>query len=123
MTTQKIGKIGERIAGDYLTAKNYLVLAQNYYSRYGEIDLITIDLSRDELVFVEVKTRSSDKFGAPQDSVTYAKRQKLLKTALHFLNSTSQKLPSTWRIDVIALELTGEYRLKNINHFKNIFDG
>lgn len=119
----EIGKFGEGCAADFLRSQDYCIIAQNYRCRFGEIDLIGVDYSNRELAFVEVKTRLSNLFGEPQDAVDFRKRSRLLKTALHFLSSATQKLPPRWRIDVIAVKLDQQYRLRNVSHFKNIFNG
>lgn len=125
MKNKEIGKLGESAMESYLASQNYRIFNRNFSSRYGEIDIIAIDMSASppELVFIEVKSRSNDFFGAPQEAVDFRKRQKILKTALYFLDSSSRKLPSVWRIDVIAVELNHAGKFLNLEHFKNIFDG
>lgn len=123
MINQEIGKIGEKYAEKFLASKNYRIIERNFRTREGEIDLIVFDYSSREIVFVEVKTRTSDRFGEPQDSVNYFKKQKILKTALHFLNSSRVNHSLSWRVDVIAVKLNKQEKLVEINHFKNIFDG
>lgn len=120
-----IGKTGENHAEKFLQKENYLVVARNFHSRYGELDIIAIDQNviPHKLIFVEVKTRTSDLFGLPQESVTYSKRTKMLKTAIHFINSSTQNLPHIWRMDAIAVKLTKNLQLTEIKHFKNILDG
>ena len=63
MNKRDIGNEGEKIALDYLLNKGYESIKQNFYTRWGEIDLIVFDSKSRELVFVEVKTRSSNSFG------------------------------------------------------------
>ena len=125
MKNMEVGKLGESAAQSYLASQNYLTVKRNFYSRYGEVDIIAIDRSAlpQELVFIEVKSRRNNFFGAPQEAVDFRKRQKILKTALYFLDSSSQKLPPVWRIDVIAVELSHSGKFLNLEHFKNIFDG
>lgn len=124
MDNIKIGKIGENHAEQFLSSQFYEIIAKNFYCRYGEIDLIAVDiLNNQELVFVEVKTRISSKFGEPEESVNYKKRQHIIKTALHFLNSSRRKAPRSWRVDAIAVKLDKRNRLKEIRHLKNIFNG
>lgn len=120
-----IGKLGESHAEKFLTSQNHAVIQKNFHTRYGEIDIIAIDqsITPPQLIFVEVKTRTSDLFGLPQESVTYKKRAKMLKTAIHFMNSSTQNLPHIWRMDAIAVKLNRSLKLANIQHFKNILDG
>lgn len=121
---KNLGQKGEDLAAKYLSALNYDLIGANYYSRFGEIDLIFLDRSRApfEIVFVEVKTRSNLDYGTPQEAITFQKRQKLIKTALHFLNQSSPKLPRSWRIDLIAIILDQKNSLKELRHFKNILN-
>jgi putative endonuclease len=125
MNNLATGKLGESHAANFLLAHNFEIIQKNFYTRFGEIDIIAIDQNqlRPELVFIEVKTRTSDLFGLPQESITYQKRSKLLKTAIQFMNSSTQNLPHIWRMDAIAVKLNRNLHLAEIKHFKNIFDG
>ena len=67
-----IGKIGEEYAKKFLLVKKYKFVEANYYSRFGEIDLIFLD--NQELVFVEVKARKSNFFGSGEESLTLSKK-------------------------------------------------
>ncbi len=117
------GKIGELIAEKFLIANNYKILQKNVHFREGELDIVAFEIIKQEIVFVEVKTRSSDLFGEPQEAVTYEKKMKTLKAAIRFLNIAREIRFKSWRIDVIAVKLTKEKRFLGIKHFKNIFDG
>jgi len=117
------GKTGELIAEKFLIANNYKILQKNVYFREGELDIVAFEIARQEIVFVEVKTRSSNTFGEPEESVTYEKKIKTLKAAVKFLNLAREIRFKSWRIDVIAVKLTKEGKFIGIKHFKNIFDG
>ena len=67
VTTQEIGAYGERVAAAFLRRNDYRVLYRNYRTTRGEIDLICRD--RDVLVFVEVRSRASDDFGRPAETI------------------------------------------------------
>ncbi|CUT04397.1 YraN family protein [Candidatus Chrysopegis kryptomonas] len=110
------GKIGEEIAVKFLSEKGYKILRRNYRFGHGEIDIIAMD--GDILVFVEVKTRFSDKFGLPEDSVTIKKRKQLKKIAGAFLQFNDVKF-SECRFDVVSIILQG--RNVQINHIENAF--
>jgi len=97
-----LGKLGEKYAELLLQEKGYKVIDRNVRSRFGEIDLIAID--KDTLVFVEVKTRWSSRFGSPEEAVTPKKLQKIKRTAEYF-SLTQPKLPKKLRIDVVAIEI------------------
>lgn len=80
---QALGARGERLAADWYLAHGYEVVARNWRCREGEIDLV---VARDgALVFCEVKTRSSDRFGVPAEAVTPAKQRRLRALAARFL--------------------------------------
>lgn len=113
---KKFGNWGEKIALDYLELEGYDLISTNYHTRYGEIDIVTI---KDNVIyFIEVKTRSSNSFGMPEDSISSAKREKLLITASLFLEENPD-LPDVWQFDLITIE--GKYHSNNpkITHFRN----
>jgi len=82
---QRFGRESEAAAARYLQRAGYRVMARNYRTRVGEIDLVAYDGS--VLAFVEVKARRSDRFGAPEAAVTTDKRRRLTKAALAYLAS------------------------------------
>jgi putative endonuclease len=120
MKTKEIGNLGEKYAEKFLISQNYKILNKNFKSKFGEIDLIVFDYSRNEIAFVEIKTRTGIFFGEPEDSVTKLKKRKIIKTALYFLNSATRKDSLSWRVDVIAVKLSRHGKLEKITHFKNI---
>ncbi|MBI4975270.1 YraN family protein [Candidatus Peregrinibacteria bacterium] len=123
MNKKSIGNLGEIYAGKFLISRNYKILSRNFSCAMGEIDIIAVDLTDNELVFVEVKARTSDIFGEPEDAVDFRKRLKILKTALYFINSATGKLPFNWRVDVISIKLGTLKEITNLRHIKNIFNG
>ena len=121
MSNQSIGKLGEQYAAQFLASKNHQIIHSNYSCKYGEIDLIA--LKEKSLIFVEVKTRRSNYFGSPKESITRKKLSNIVKTGLHFLNQSRKKQFTSWRIDLIAIELEGNSSLKNISHLISIHYG
>ena len=120
---RKFGDAGEKIACYFLKNKGYSILETNYQKRIGEIDVIA-KLSN-TLHFVEVKTRtnfSSNKFGAPQESVNYHKQKRLIKTALFYLLENKYSDNTNWQIDVIAITIDKNKNTAKINHIKNAVD-
>lgn len=109
--TKAIGDKGEDLAIKYLEKKKYEIIVRNFRTRFGEIDIIAID--EDMLVFVEVKVKSSNRFGEPADMITEKKLDKIKKTAKHYLQ---EKEPDDipWRIDAILI------KDEKIEHLKSI---
>ncbi len=98
-----IGKYGEDLACEYLQKENYQIIERNFRIRGGEIDIIARDGKT--LVYVEVKTRSSHKFGLPEESVNYHKI-KFLERAAKFYRLQRKNLPDLERIDVVSIDLS-----------------
>ena len=114
MNTTLVGREGEAKAAEYLRKKRYEIIGANYHCRFGELDLIA--KKRELVIFVEVKLRKNDRFGAAADAVTMSKRDKLKKAALSWLAATDCTAPT--RFDVIEIYTeTG-----HINHIENAFE-
>lgn len=95
------GDNAEALAARHLIAKGMRILARQFRTRYGEIDLIAEDGS--EIVFVEVKARKTNDFGYPEESVTAAKLKKIARCAAMYLRQ--QRLDDQpHRVDVVAIE-------------------
>ena len=115
----KVGKIGEALAVEHFKAQGYEIRAQNYRTRSGEIDLIVQRGKR--VVFVEVKTRRSSKFGAPQAAVTPAKQKQISKISLNYLQRHNL-LDVPCQFDVVAIILSWEFELVKLQHIENAFE-
>ena len=102
---QILGREGEQIAETYLRKKGYRVVERNYRCPAGELDLIFLD--RRVIVFVEVKTRTDERFGAPLESVDRRKQRKMIKAALFFL-SQHRLHHREARFDVVGISFRGE---------------
>ncbi len=106
------GKEGEAFAVKYLKKKGFRIMASNYRTPIGEIDIVARD--RDTIVFVEVKTRQSLLYGYPSEAVTWRKRERLKKLALYYLK-VHKMLGASGRFDVIGLYLRdGIYQVQHI---------
>lgn len=116
MQKNHTGKHGEKIASEYLKSLDYEIISENFRIRSGEIDIIA--KKNNEITFFEVKTRTSS-FALPQEAVNKNKLLKLQKTALYFLNKNRMH-DTSWKIEVIALQLHKNGTLKNIDHITNI---
>ncbi len=99
---QRVGARGEHIAAGWLRNHGMQVLATNWRCRDGEIDIVAQDGST--LVIVEVKTRTSSRFGTPAEAVAGAKLRRLRRLAAHYLARCPQYFPAV-RIDVVAVLL------------------
>lgn len=112
----EIGKFGEDLAVSFLEEKlGYLILARNFYCKIGEIDIVAKD--RDEIVFVEVKTRSQNIFGAPSEAVDFRKKFHIYKVAEFFIMKNCLD-NSFFRFDV--LEVVNRDNKFFIKHLKNV---
>lgn len=111
------GKSGEDIAVRFLGKSGYKVLARNYRSRLGEIDIIAKE--HGTICFVEVKSRHSGKFGAPQEAVTGRKQRQISRAALSFLKEKNL-LGSSARFDVVSVIYAQD--TPKIELFKNAFE-
>ena len=117
--SNELGAWGEEKAARFLQQQGYAVVARNFHSRFGEIDLIA---ENDEyLVFVEVRLRKSTRYGTPEETVDARKQQKLRLTAEYFLQKwPTDKQP---RFDVVALYAKDGMDTKPlpVRHIKNAF--
>lgn len=114
------GRFGEAVAEKYLTKKGLKVLKKNYFSRYGEVDIVASN--KDTLIFVEVKLRKRGSFCSGREAVSASKRKKIIKTALNFISENSSDLNA--RFDVIEIQDTGRVsgeKADYIFHLENAF--
>ena len=112
------GKMGEDAAADILMKKGYEIVKRNYFSAFGEIDIIA--KKADELIFVEVKSRKYDSVEEPAQAVTPSKQKKIIKTAERYLEENENDLFP--RFDVIEIYFaTSGYKILGYNHIPNAF--
>jgi putative endonuclease len=114
-THNELGKAGETVACAHLTAKGYEILHTNWRNGYCELDIIA--KTAEELVFVEVKTRSAGSLANPQDAITNAKTRNIIAAADRFIHSCGIDLPA--RFDVISV--TGKNPHFEIEHIEDAF--
>ncbi len=107
-----LGRAGEIKAAEFLKKKGFKILKTNYKTYCGEIDIIALD--GENVVFIEVKTRSGEEYGLPSEAVTIKKREKYYKIASEFLQR-ERKTDCPCRFDVIEIE-NGQ-----INHILDAF--
>lgn len=114
----KLGRLGENMAAEYLASCGYTILARNVSYKWGEIDLIC--QCGDEIVFVEVRTRSVGRLLPPEMTVGPNKLHKLTKSAKAW--TESRQYSGFWRIDLLAITFSKDNSHK-IEHIKNITEG
>ncbi|MEA2468560.1 MAG: putative endonuclease [Thermoleophilaceae bacterium] len=119
------GELGERIAEEHLAHRGYAIVARNFRTRYGELDLIAAD--EHALVFCEVKTRVAGSRGGPDgplDAIGPRKRERLRRMAGQWLAenpATSRPRAEELRFDAIGVMLTPAGRLLALEHLENAF--
>ena len=119
MDRQEVGKLGEKAARQFLKKRGYRIHETGFRCPHGEIDIIA--QQKDYLVFVEVRTKSSLDFGTPEESITQAKKEKLIASALTY-TTTHQNLQSLWRIDFVAVELDDKGKTRRIELIENAIE-
>lgn len=121
MASVSKGAAGEVLAARFLRDNGYEILAGNYRTRFGEIDIIAAD---DEyIVFVEVKSRQEDAYYLPREAVTADKQRRIIKTALLYI--THNPDPRQMRFDVIEVitDKNEPLRALELHHIPNAYGG
>ena len=119
------GRAGESAARAHvITELGYEIVATNYRTREGEIDIVAIDTAGDArcLVFVEVKTRTNRAFGAGSEQVSARKSSRLQAAAQSYL-AENDLANSDWRIDLISVEMDRSGRVSRIEHIESAIEG
>jgi len=113
-----IAAIGEELAANFLKKKGYKILQRNYRRKIGEIDVVCYE--RGTIVFVEVKTRSSNNYGVPELSVTKTKKRQIIKVAQYYL--AEKKIEGiAVRFDVVSVFYSPTKSKPVITLYKNAF--
>jgi putative endonuclease len=120
MNKKALGDFGEEVAADRLSVKGYRILERNWRTSAGEIDIIAEQ--NDVIVFVEVKTRTSDLYGTPQDAITQNKRRRIIKSSLAYLTEMDL-LDRDWRVDMVAILCKRNSVVTNVEHYENVIEG
>ncbi len=110
------GKEGEEMAAKYLEGKGYEIFARNYRVKHQEIDIIAKE--KEIYVFVEVKSRSSDAFGFPEDFLTPQQAGRIRNAATYYL-AEQNMMPKDIRFDIISI-LVNKQGIE-IEHFEDAF--
>ncbi|WP_246043181.1 YraN family protein [Fodinibius saliphilus] len=117
-TTREIGDEGEELATAYLESKGYTILERNYHFEHAEVDIVAYN-NASHIVFVEVKKRSTNRYGAPEEYVNEEKIQNVYKAAEAWLYERKMD-GSPVRFDVIAILQKGN-EAPDIKHYENAF--
>ena len=113
----EIGIFGQKLAVDFLRRQGYQLKAENFRTRQGEIDIVAI--KDGQIVFVEVKTRLSERFGLPEEAVSSGKLEKMRLTAFKYLEQ-NQENTDNFRFDIVAIVIDKIEKKAIIRHYKNI---
>ena len=117
MSNDKIstGKLGEKIAADYLIKEGYKICDKNFRTKFGEIDIIgRVD---GLLAFIEVKTRIGRYWGLPQEAVNFKKQNRIIRSAFVYMHE--KNLHESFRIDVVAVQLNRQGETQDIELIRN----
>lgn len=114
---KEIGNEGEELACAYLETKGWTIVDRNYFFEHAEVDIVAFDDTT--VVFVEVKLRSSTKFGQPMEYVTEEKVQNVFKAAEAWI--FERKMDGyPMRFDIVGIVQKGE-EAPNFNHIEDAF--
>ncbi len=115
-----LGRVGERLALEHLERLGYRVVAQNYRTRFGEIDLVVCDAQT--IVFVEVKARRAEAAAGAMESVPPSKQRQVRSMAAAWLVETTDRPRSRdLRFDVIGVTVDRDSRLVRLDHLEGAF--
>ncbi len=112
-----LGQQGEEAAVHYLRSRGYKILERNFRCRAGEVDIIAEE--KGDLVFVEVKARSSNRYGNPAEAVTPRKQRQISKAALCYLGDRNPGRAA--RFDVVTVQFSGD-RVAAVEIIRDAFE-
>lgn len=114
------GAGGEILAARFLRDKGYTLLAGNYHTRFGEIDIIA--QNKHYIVFVEVKARSEDALYVPREAVTAAKQNKIIRSAALFLKEHPCKLQPRFDVIEVITAKDAPMQIVELNHLMAAYE-
>lgn len=117
MNSKLVGAYGEQVAARYLRLNGYKILAANYSTGVGEIDIIAE--MKKVICFIEVKTRKEGGLFSPADAVDYHKQENIKGSAAAYMNRFSLK--NKMRFDIIEVLVSDNTEVISINHIENAF--
>jgi len=113
-----LGKFGEKVAAIFLKRNGYVILERNFSCLFGEIDIIARD--KEAVAFIEVRTRQSDEYGLPVESIRRAKKKKLIRTAWFYIKGRNLE-DSLFRFDVVSVLIGNRRRRPEVGLIKDAF--
>ncbi len=117
---QIFGRQGEKDAADQAVSRGYSVLERNCRTPYGEIDLI-LRSPENEIVFVEVKARTSTSFGYPETAVDRRKKTHIIRSAYYYLQQHYPDEDIPWHVDIMALIYKKDKKtIRDFRWFENV---
>lgn len=119
-----LGRWGESLARRRLESAGYGIAATNYRCRDGEIDIVAVDADG-EVVFVEVKTRRGGAFGLAAEAISPARAERLVLAAEHYLQARvdgGYQSGTSWRIDLVCVNLDRGGKLLSVEHIKHALE-
>ena len=117
MSGKETGRMGEKLAAEVLEKNGYTIITRNLHSLHGEVDLVIKD--QEYICFVEVKVRQKDSMVSPLESITPAKKRRIIMTALLYLRSHPGMLQP--RFDLFSVLIEGD-KVVSYEHLKGAFD-
>ncbi|MCC6639324.1 YraN family protein [Candidatus Falkowbacteria bacterium] len=117
-STREKGKIAEDIACEYLLRKGCEIVARNFYTRFGEIDIVCKE--DDQLVFCEVKAKFHEYQGLPEEEFHQEKYERFQSAIFSYLLSHSIN-DDTYRIDLLAMQLDERKKECTVRHYRNYY--
>lgn len=117
---KKVGSYGEYIAKSYLESLGYVILRKNFRCKVGEIDVIASLPSNNCICFVEVKSRFTNSYGRPSESITFKKILNLRHTA-EFYMMVNKLYKHNFRFDVVEIIFNHNNNNYIVQHIKNVF--
>jgi putative endonuclease len=120
MSNKTLGDFGEEVAADRLRAKGYRILERNWRTSTGEIDLVAVHDG--VVVFIEVKTRTSDIFGSPEEAITHKKKEMMVSAAQWYLEEKNLS-DINWRIDMVAVVCDRRGKVSRFDHYEDVITG
>ena len=118
-TRRTLGNRGEELASRKLQSLGYTVRERNWRCSAGELDIVA---EKDgALVFIEVRTRRGDRFGTPEESITPAKRAKLIEVAQTYLDEHGEN-DRNWRINVVAIDIGPRGEVSRMDIIENAIE-